>query len=108
LIGSFPTGQIGYTASIVAANVVDPAHARKLPERELFEWRIDNQSGTATLLKPETKLGSLTIPLAPMLGCFGVAPSDGQAISTATSAEHGGNMAVLVQYRPSIAVDLLG
>ena len=28
----------------------------------------------------------------PMLGCFGVAPSDGQAISTATSAEHGGNM----------------
>ena len=27
-----------------------------------------------------------------MLGCFGVAPNGGQAISTATSAEHGGNM----------------
>jgi acetamidase/formamidase len=27
-----------------------------------------------------------------MLGCFGVAPSGNQAISTATSAEHGGNM----------------
>ena len=27
-----------------------------------------------------------------MLGCFGVAPARGQAISTATSAEHGGNM----------------
>ncbi len=27
-----------------------------------------------------------------MLGCFGVAPPGGQAISTATSAEHGGNM----------------
>src|ERR1700733_2382827 len=27
-----------------------------------------------------------------MLGCFGVAPANGQAISTATSAEHGGNM----------------
>ena len=27
-----------------------------------------------------------------MLGCFGVAPAGGQAISTATSAEHGGNM----------------
>jgi acetamidase/formamidase len=27
-----------------------------------------------------------------MLGCFGVAPPRGQAISTATSAEHGGNM----------------
>ena len=27
-----------------------------------------------------------------MIGCFGVAPALGQAISTATSAEHGGNM----------------
>jgi acetamidase/formamidase len=27
-----------------------------------------------------------------MLGCFGVAPSGGQAISTATSGPHGGNM----------------
>jgi len=42
--------------------------------------------------KPETKLGNLAIPLVPMLGCFGVAPPGGQAISTATSAEHGGNM----------------
>jgi acetamidase/formamidase len=34
-----------------------------------------------------------------MLGCFGVAPSKGQAISTDTSAEHGGNM----DYRGFIA-----
>jgi acetamidase/formamidase len=27
-----------------------------------------------------------------MLGCFGVAPDRGQAISTATSGRHGGNM----------------
>ena len=27
-----------------------------------------------------------------MLGCFGVAPADGEAISTATSGKHGGNM----------------
>jgi len=27
-----------------------------------------------------------------MIGCFGVAPSMGQAFSTATSAENGGNM----------------
>jgi amidase len=37
-------------------------------------------------------MAALTLPLAPMLGCFGVAPPRGQAISTATSAEHGGNM----------------
>jgi acetamidase/formamidase len=87
-----PNRAIGYTGSMVAANVVDPAYVRELPERELAEWRVDNERGTASLLKPETKLGNLTIPLAPMLGCFGVAPPHGQAISTATSAEHGGNM----------------
>jgi acetamidase/formamidase len=35
---------------------------------------------------------ALTLPLDPMLGCFGVAAEDGQAISTATSGAHGGNM----------------
>ena len=43
-------------------------------------------------MTPETQLGQLTLPLEPMVGCFGVAPPRGQAISTATSATHGGNM----------------
>jgi amidase len=87
-----PNRAIGYRGSVVAPNVVEPSYVRELPERELAEWRVDNECGTATLIKPETKLGNLTISLAPMLGCFGVAPPRGQAISTATSAEHGGNM----------------
>jgi acetamidase/formamidase len=87
-----PSRAIGYTGSVVAANVVDPSYVGDLPESVVAEWRIDNERATATLIKPATKLGSLTIPLAPMLGCFGVAPPGGQAISTATSAEHGGNM----------------
>jgi amidase len=87
-----PNRSIGYTRTVVAPNVVDPAYSRQLPESGVADWRIDHKSGTATLLKSDTRLGSLTIPLAPMLGCFGVAPSKGQAISTDTSAEHGGNM----------------
>jgi amidase len=87
-----PNRVIGYSGSVVAPNVVEPSFVRELPERELAEWRVDNECATATLIKPETKLGNLTIPLTPMLGCFGVAPPRGQAISTATSAEHGGNM----------------
>jgi amidase len=87
-----PNRVIGYSSTVVASNVVDPSYVRELPERELAEWHVDNDLGTATLIKPETKLGTLTVPLAPMLGCFGVAPPGGQAISTATSAEHGGNM----------------
>jgi amidase len=87
-----PSRTIGYTSTVVASNVVDPSYVRELPEQDLAEWHVDHERGTATLIKPKTKLGGLTIPLAPMLGCFGVAPPGGQAISTATSAEHGGNM----------------
>jgi acetamidase/formamidase len=94
-----PNRVTGYTRSAVARNVVDPSYASSLPENQWAEWRIDNHQSTATLIKPETILGRLTIPLAPMLGCFGVAPPRGQAISTATSAEYGGNM----DYRGFIA-----
>jgi amidase len=87
-----PNRAIGYSSTVVASNVVDPQYVRELPERESAEWQINNDRGTATLTKPATKLGHLTIPLAPMLGCFGVAPPGGQAISTATSGEYGGNM----------------
>jgi acetamidase/formamidase len=88
----YPNRDMGYTATVVAPNVVDPEYVRELPEGELAEWKIDRKKGTATLIKPLTKLGNITLPLSPMLGCFGVAPPRGQAISTATSAEHGGNM----------------
>ena len=87
-----PNRTFGYTKAVVAPNVVDPAYVRTLPDQAHVQWRIDNQSDTAALVNTETKLGAFTIPLAPMLGCFGVAPAAGQAISTDTSAEHGGNM----------------
>lgn len=89
-----PNRDFGWSAVVVAPNVVDPGYVRELPQPEepLAEWRIDRERATATLVKPETSLGRLTLPLDPMLGCFGVAPAGGQAISTATSGPHGGNM----------------
>ena len=87
-----PNRALGWSGAVVAPNVVDPADARELPEWREARWRVDVARGTATLIEPATKLGELTLPLAPMLGCFGVAPPRGQAISTATSGEHGGNM----------------
>ncbi|MCX6029427.1 MAG: acetamidase/formamidase family protein [Chloroflexi bacterium] len=92
-----PNRSAGFTKTLVAPNVVEPEYVAELPwppkgERRLAEWYVDAQAGTATLISPETKLGRLTLPLAPMLGCFGVAPAGGQAISTVTSGEHGGNM----------------
>lgn len=89
-----PNRRLGYTNTILAPNVVDPEYARELPSGGFWKgvWEIDNEAGTATLLKPDTRLGRFTIPLRPMLGCFGVAAARGQAISTATSGPHGGNM----------------
>ncbi|HEX5690704.1 MAG TPA: acetamidase/formamidase family protein [Roseiflexaceae bacterium] len=87
-----PNRPIGYASTVVAANVVDPSDACKLPESNLARWQIDLERSTATLQESGSKLGALALPLAPMLGCFGVAPPRKQAISTATSGEHGGNM----------------
>lgn len=87
-----PNRPTGWARSSVAPNVVDPTFVKQLPDAPLAEWSINQTEGTATLVSPESKLGRLTIPLEPMLGCFGVAPFRQQAISTATSGEHGGNM----------------
>jgi amidase len=88
----WPNREYGWCGSSVAANVVDPGYVKHLPDAPLAEWSVDREQGTATLVGPESKVGRLTIPLEPMLGCFGVAPPRKQAISTATSGEHGGNM----------------
>lgn len=88
----WPNREYGWCGSSVAPNVVDPAYVKELPNAPLAEWRVDRQAGTATLVGPASNLGELTIPIRPMLGCFGVAPPRKQAISTATSGEHGGNM----------------
>ena len=92
LVRLTPSRDSGWSGATLATNVVEPDFARQLPDVPRATWRINREAGTATLLTPETRLGQVTLPMAPMLGCFGVAPADGQAISTATSAEHGGNM----------------
>ena len=91
-----PNRPHGWTRQLVAANVVDPDYTEQMPwqdGRELAIWEVDNDAGTVTLIEPaDTKLGRWSLPLAPMVGCFGVAPSRGQAINTGTSGEYGGNM----------------
>lgn len=87
-----PSRTYGWTRAAIATNVVDPLFVYQVPERIKAEWRVDGAMGTAALVAPKTVLGDFSVPINPMLGCFGVAPKDGQAISTATSAEHGGNM----------------
>jgi amidase len=89
-----PNRAIALTGQVVAANVVDPWFVPELPRRDGVDWwTLDLERRTARLQDPPPGLESLgELPLDPMLGCFGVAPPGGQAISTATSGEHGGNM----------------
>jgi amidase len=44
------------------------------------------------LVDPPPALAALSLALEPMIGCFGVAPADGETISTSTPGPHGGNM----------------
>jgi amidase len=92
LVRLAPNRPTGVSTSMLAPNVVDPEFVRHLPEQPLVEWVVDLARGEASPRTPAAGLEALRLPLQPMLGCFGVAPADGQALSTVTSAEHGGNM----------------
>jgi acetamidase/formamidase len=111
-----PSRASGFTRTILSRQTLDRPAARQLPPDAQAQWSIDRARGTATLLDPDTTLGRLTVPLSPMLGCFGVAPSRAQAlaatalllrrsraprgmlssrgaaVSTATCGRYGGNM----------------
>jgi amidase len=90
-----PNRERALTGRQIAPNVVDPGFVPEIGHREWEPvwWTLDLDAGTARLEDPPDGLASLgDLRLDPMVGCFGVAPPRGQAISTATSAEHGGNM----------------
>lgn len=87
-----PNRASGWTFSVLAPNVVDPGAVAGLPARQRVFWDIDAAGRTARLAEPPPGLAGWSVALAPMIGCFGVAPAGGQAISTATSGPFGGNM----------------
>ncbi|WP_274651055.1 acetamidase/formamidase family protein [Paenibacillus humicola] len=88
----YPNRDWGWAANLIAPNVLDPDFVPTLPGKETVRWTVDLEAGTARLADSAPSLAYLHVELAPFLGCFGVAPANGQAISTATSGEYGGNM----------------
>lgn len=98
-----PVSDTGWTRAALAANVVEPEAVRALPPRDRATWLIDRQALTTRLESPPKGLEYFTLPLEPMIGCFGVAPSLGQAISAVTSGEYGGNMDYRL-FRPGTSV----
>ena len=86
------TRRMGWTYDVLSPNLVDPGAVQRFPERQRTEWVIDAAAARARLAKPPEKLRDWSVAVEPMIGCFGVAPDLGQAISTATSGRYGGNM----------------
>ena len=87
-----PTRSTGWTFSPVASNVVDLGIAFELTERRRSVWTLNQHTANARLAEASAALHDWTVPIRPMIGCFGVAPALNQAISTATSGAYGGNM----------------
>ncbi|GEM83301.1 acetamidase/formamidase family protein [Meiothermus hypogaeus] len=91
-----PNRTSGWSGVVLASNVVDPDDVPILAQargsQRWLDWEVDLRANTARLRSPAGPLEGFELSLEPMLGCFGVAPGRGEAISTATSGPHGGNM----------------
>jgi amidase len=87
-----PNRPTGWTRDVLAPHILDAWAVRGLPECGTVQWDIAPDGRTARLTNPPQHLEQVAFPLHPMLGCLGVAPEDGQAISSATSGPYGGNM----------------
>ena len=89
-----PNRSTGYSGTLLAPYVADPAFLRSegLREQKSVTWQIDKQKGVASLQSAEFKPGHLELPLRPMLGCVATAPSGKAAIPTSTPDNFGGNM----------------
>lgn len=87
-----PSRATGWTYSPLATTVLEPAAmAERVPQQRVV-WDIDTKAGFVKLQEPVQGLEVFAPAIEPMIGCFGVAPAGGQALSTATSAQNGGNM----------------
>lgn len=94
LLALQPNRDSGWGSRWLSPNTLDPDFVARVDWTGVGRaaWSIDADAGTVTLLDDLPGLGRYSLPLSPMLGCIGVAPQGGQAISTATSGAHGGNM----------------
>jgi amidase len=87
-----PSRATGWTMSPLAFTVLEPGAIPDRPAPQRVVWDIGGNTGTVRLREPVKGLEDFAPPFQPMIGCFGVAPARGQAFSTATSAQNGGNM----------------
>ena len=78
----------------IANNALDPGYVaqRKPVEGYNSDWKLDLAGGFASLAKPTETMKNYKVPLAPMLGCVGVAPQGGMRYRSGFLGSFGGNM----------------
>jgi acetamidase/formamidase len=78
----------------IVGSAFDPDYFRDLKRVEGFDsdWKLDRERGVATLKNPTEKLKNLSVQVAPMLGCVGVAPPGDQSFQSGHLGNFGGNM----------------
>jgi len=89
-----PSRGTAWSSSVLAPYTADPAFLRFEGEREQTTetWEIDKIKKVARMNAPSVHPAGIEVPLRPMLGCVGVAPSLKQAVPTSTPDAFGGNM----------------
>ncbi len=87
-----PNRSHGFSYRNLRGNIVPPAFVPFLPPREEVRWQVDLEAGVTRPEDPPKHLRDFTVPLLPVLGCIGVAPSLEQSITSYTCGNFGGNI----------------
>jgi amidase len=82
------------SSPLIANNALNPGYIeqRKRVEGYNSDWKLDREAGFAALDKPTETLKNYKVPLAPMLGCIGVAPPGAMQYRSGFLGSFGGNM----------------
>lgn len=78
----------------VVGTALDPYEFRDQPKVEKFDstWKLDRENSVGSLKNPTERLKNYKVPLHPMIGCIGVAPSASQSFRAGYLGDWGGNM----------------
>ena len=82
------------SSPLILDKALNPAYVsqRKRVSGYDSDWKLDRAAGFASLQKPTDAMKNYRVPLAPMLGCVGVAPPGGMEYRSGFLGEYGGNM----------------
>lgn len=82
------------SSPLIVNGALNPGYVEQRAKVEGYnsDWKLDRESGFAALQKPTENMKDYKVPLAPMLGCVGVAPPGGASYRSGYLGGFGGNM----------------